>query len=50
MRGIGVAVRASTCGSPSVPFAWSAARCADAEAVLLVDDREAEPRERDGRR
>ena len=27
VRGIGVAVSASTCGSPPLPLAWSAARC-----------------------
>ena len=39
VRGIGVAVRWRTCGlRPST----SALRCADAEAVLLVDDRDGE--------
>ena len=51
VRGIGVAVMWRTCGAARVPsassgpLASSAARWRDAEAVLLVDDADREPRE-----
>ena len=47
MRGIGVAVSASRCGSPPLALGLQRGALADAEAMLLVDDRQAQPRELD---
>ena len=48
VRGIGVAVISRTCGERPPALASSCAALVDAEAVLLVDDDEAEVGERDG--
>ena len=47
VRGIGVAVSARTCGSPSAALGLERRALPDAEPVLLVDDRQRQPREVD---
>ena len=47
VRGIGVAVSASVCGSPPRALGLERRALADAESMLLVDDRQPEARELD---